>query len=386
MVNQSGVSVLKMPRSQLINFLMVLFFTTRVLSDGLYTEEKPMWSLLMHTVLAVVLSLMFMLDGKKKEGVSILVFMLFLFSAMMVSSLYSHVPIINHLKFALQIYIPCLFLAASTLSKERVRECSGRFIKYLSIPSFIFISVLLYATYTVENDRGVSLYQFYQNAPNHVAAQTLLKIAIPSITSSVVLAVIPLLVLIIINVRSVILSYIMSLIFSQKANLMSASFLKKGLLIGLPLIAIAAFSVDWAELYGRVVFKGREAGIENASSGRTVIYGYYIRYIIENFTVTEFLFGEGPIWLSDQGPELSAHNDFLNLITSFGVVGTSLVLFLYYNFYKSLEGIGRTIFATTFLVLFITNGVVFHQSNVLFVLLYACGYKYMKPKLSGVMR
>jgi len=66
---------------------------------------------------------------------------------------------------------------------------------------------------------------------------------------------------------------------------------------------------------------------------------------------------------------LSAHNDVLNLFVSFGFLGLAGTLACYFYFYSHLPKAGRLIFAASFSVLFVTNGVVFHQSNVLFALL-----------------
>src|SRR5690606_41867822 len=93
-------------------------------------------------------------------------------------------------------------------------------------------------------------------------------------------------------------------------------------------------------------------------------------YIAQNFGVKEWLVCAGPIWLQDGGLRLSAHNDVLNLFVSFGLLGLMGTLACYFYFYRKLSKVGKLIFAVSFSVLFITNGVVFHQSNILFVLLY----------------
>jgi hypothetical protein len=92
--------------------------------------------------------------------------------------------------------------------------------------------------------------------------------------------------------------------------------------------------------------------------------------LLEKSSLLELLFGRGAIWLYGSFP-LSAHSDILNLMVCCGLAGTIAVLYAWYVILSRLDPEYRMPCVVLFLMLFFANGVVFHQSNLLFVLFVA---------------
>lgn len=360
----------------------------RVLIDGIYTEEKPAALTIIYSLATMFFSVIFILKGREKKSIHMLITIIFLFLALMASALYSETSFGEHFKFILQIYVPCVFLTAATMYRDGLKSAAILFKKYFAIPCVFFMAMVSYRIYKSAEVSGSSFYEFYQNAPNHVIAQTILKLSLVFQVSSIFLIAALFLLLMILNVRSVILAYTLSLINVNAYKYRKREFLKKVFYFGLPAVIIMFFSIDWVEVANRVFFKGR--GVEtsgvlvNLSSGRTMIYEYYISYISDNFTWVNWLFGAGPIWVSSSGPKLGPHNDVLTMIVSSGLVGLVAIIYCYTLFYRSLNSDAKKVFAISFLVLFMTNGILGHQSNILFVLLY--GYLGLKNNTLKLVR
>jgi hypothetical protein len=137
-----------------------------------------------------------------------------------------------------------------------------------------------------------------------------------------------------------------------------------------------AFLLSNAELVDaflqRILYRDRdffEQDTSNLTSGRDEIWLYY-GHMLENSSLLELLFGRGAIW--EYGSlTLAAHNDLLSLMVCYGLAGTTAVLYAWYVILSRLDPEYRMPCVALFLVLFFTNGVVFHQSNLLFVLFMA---------------
>ncbi len=124
----------------------------------------------------------------------------------------------------------------------------------------------------------------------------------------------------------------------------------------------------------RVLYRDRDSSeldTFNMTSGRDEIWLYYIQ-MLERSSLLELLFGHGAIWIYGSF-HLEAHNDLLNLMVCYGLAGTAAVICAWYVILSRLAPEYRGPCVTLFLVLFFTNGVVFHQSNLLF-LLFMAGY------------
>jgi O-antigen ligase len=65
---------------------------------------------------------------------------------------------------------------------------------------------------------------------------------------------------------------------------------------------------------------------------------------------------------------LSAHNDLINVFVEFGLLGLIAFFLVYKELYLYLEPRYRSVITFYFIFVFFTNGILFHQSNILFVL------------------
>jgi hypothetical protein len=107
----------------------------------------------------------------------------------------------------------------------------------------------------------------------------------------------------------------------------------------------------------------------NLTSGRNLIWAYYLNMIADS-SMVQLLFGRGAVW--EYGDfEFEGHNDALNLVICYGLFGTALVVVVWTTILSRLESAYRAPCIILFLTLFLTNGVIFHQSNVLLLLFVA---------------
>ncbi|WP_210184080.1 hypothetical protein [Bradyrhizobium centrolobii] len=80
---------------------------------------------------------------------------------------------------------------------------------------------------------------------------------------------------------------------------------------------------------------------------------------------------------------MAAHNGLPNLMVCYGLAGTMIVNYAWYVILSRLDPEYRMPCVACFLVLFFTNGVVFHQSNLSF-LLFMAG-KAPQKQLRGIL-
>lgn len=377
---------MKVIKTDLMALTILICIFLRICIDTFFSGEKPFLIVLGYTALIYIVSIFMLFSGKVKQVKKRINILILLFISLFISLPYSDVPISSFIVNALQIYTPCFFLVASISNPLAIERAATWFRQYLAFPTLLLITLAIYRFYLSENIGYANIFDFYDNNPNHVLAQTLLKFSLIMIDLRIIWITIPLSIMLLINVRSVILSYIITLFYVYRDVVFSRSIVKPTLIIGVPVICMALFGLDWSDVYARIIFKGLEDGVSGelstATSGRTEIYQFYISFIMNNFSFADWLFGNGPIWLSGFGPRLSAHNDILNSIVTFGITGLFLLLYAYYQFYKALPIKGKSLFLISFTILFLTNGVLFHQSNVLFILLFF----YIKSDDIGVLR
>lgn len=352
---------------------ILVLISARILTDIIYAGPKPSIIVVGYTIFALILSTALLAKSRNIQGRKTIAFIFFIASALFASTLYSDTGFAEHAIFSFQVLVPIIFLLACTATPSTLKKTGEMFRRFIAAPALILIFVFLIYDYRLNNIYGLGIFDYYANNPNHVSAQTVLKISLIFLESTLLGACI-FGFLFFMNVRSTILSYILAFAFFNKIKLFKKSSVKKIFLIMVPATIALIILIDPGAMLERLLFKGREAGfsggISNVSSGRTEIYSYYINYILNNFTLVDWLFGRGPIWLSSHEQQLSAHNDVLNIVISFGLLGLFAVASAYYIFFSSLPATIKTPAAMAFVVLFITNGVVFHQSNVLFALLY----------------
>ncbi|WP_065752151.1 O-antigen ligase family protein [Bradyrhizobium paxllaeri] len=206
----------------------------------------------------------------------------------------------------------------------------------------------------------------------HVVAQTIAKFSILLINQWIGLSVIALVLLTVLNVRSALLGFLLAFLIKKYSTFNLRVFL---VTLGVSVVAIAVLLSNSEFVDGflqRILYRDRvffEQDTSNLMSGRDEIWRYYVQ-MLENSSLLELLFGRGAVWQYGSFPFL-AHNDLLNLMICYGLVGTTAVLYAWYVILSRLEAEYRMPCVALFLVLFFTNGVVFHQSNLLFVLFMA---------------
>jgi O-antigen ligase len=205
----------------------------------------------------------------------------------------------------------------------------------------------------------------------HVIAQTLGKIGILGINEWIGFPILVLSALGVLNVRSVLLGFLLALAVSRFRMLFSRTGFV--VLCGIAFLVLVLANSDWIGPFAhRLLYRDRDflgSDVSNLTSGRTDIWPHYLD-MISNFSFIELLFGRGAIWIHD-GFELSAHNDALNLLVCYGVVGAAFVAFIWVTILSRMDPAFRVPHIVFFAVLFLTNGVIFHQSNILFLLFMA---------------
>lgn len=355
-----------------ISKAIVLLLTSRVLIDIIFSNQKPQLLVALYTISIFAISIYLILTAKLAIGRSNLTLIFLLMSAVLLSLLNSDVAFVEHINFSLQVLTPIIFLLACSGKTATLVKSATLFKKYIAAPALILILIFSYSDYQ-QNNLGQSFFDYYANNPNHVLAQTSLKISLLFL-ESIPLAAASFLLLGLLNVRSTIISLIFSILTFNKDGLLQKRRLIKILILSTLTLTTVFVFMDTDQLLERVVFKNRTVGnsedIDNMSSGRTEIYAYYANYLLEKYTFSEWLVGKGPIWLDPKEFHLSGHNDFLNLIISYGVLGFSLIAYAYYKFFSTLPKRIKPAAMISFTALFLVNGVVFHQSTILFSLLY----------------
>jgi hypothetical protein len=217
----------------------------------------------------------------------------------------------------------------------------------------------------------------------HVVAQTIAKFSILLINQWIGLPIIALVLLAALNVRSALLGFLLAFLIKKYSTFNLRAFLVT-LAVSVVAIAVVLSNPELVDAFlQRILYRDRvffEQDTSNLMSGRDEIWRYY-GHMLENSSLLELLFGRGAIWLYGSFPYL-AHNDLLNLMICYGLAGTTAVLYAWYVILSRLHPDYRMPCAALFLVLFSTNGVVFHQSNLLF-LLFMAG-KAQQKELSGI--
>lgn len=343
----------------------------RALIDIIFSNQKPAALVAIYTITILSVSFYFFITTKALKSRSNLTLLLLLFSSVLLSLLNSNVAYIEHLNFSLQVLIPIIFLLACTGKPSTLTKSATKFKKLAAVPLLILILVFSYLDYK-QNNLGQTFFDYYANNPNHVFAQTSLKISL-LFMESIPLAIASFALLGLLNVRSTIMAFTISFLMLHKKSLLKKRQLIKIIAVTtIALILIFTF-LDVNQIFERAVFKNRTTqsqDIENISSGRSDIYLYYIQYLLNNYSPIDWLIGRGPIWLDPKEFHLSAHNDILNILISYGLTGFTLLGYAYYKFFSSLPSKIIPAASLCFIVLFVINGVIFHQSTILFCLLY----------------
>lgn len=206
----------------------------------------------------------------------------------------------------------------------------------------------------------------------HVVAQTIAKFSILLMNQWVGLPLIALFALIVLNVRSALLGFLIGFLIKKYSTFNLRVFLVTVAVCAVA-IGLLLANTDLVDAFlERLLYRDRvffEQDTSNLMSGRDEIWLYYGQ-MLERSSLLELLFGRGAIWQYGSFPYL-AHNDLLNLMICYGLAGTTAVLYAWYVILSRLHPVYRAPCVALFLTLLVTNGVVFHQSNLLFVLFMA---------------
>jgi len=347
--------------------LFILFYLSfRLFADFIFIDDKPGVIKAGFTLLSLLLIAYNVAKLVNKTDI-----VLFFFASIMVfyPLAFSQEVVGKQLAYNLKILlIPMVILACSHLEIpfEKLRSMAR-----IVIPIVIGIALIyFFSRFTLNISE---LYSIFDNKPFHSISQTVAKLSFLFLYAKSYFLFFFLGALILLNVRSNLVPVLATVLFKNFKQYFNYILFGGILLIALLLIAssINPDLVSLDSIFDRFITKNRPQdyageGLQNLSSGRTEIWGFYFNYIAEEFTLINYLFGTGSLEMQGKYP-LNAHNDFINIIINFGVFGLITLGFIYYEIYKRLDPKYRNYIAFYFIFVFLANGVMFHQSNIFFL-------------------
>jgi hypothetical protein len=367
----------------LVNALF-LFLMFRCGADILSPEEKGAVVVALYVVAALGLTaIKIALSGTSRADIAICVGVI---SLLIVNLLWIPAEVIPQLYFSVTILLPIIFLLFLSRCEPSVFVSLRK--RFLIFGTPVLCGLLLIFALrergpetdllTSLNEQPSAMTDLLtslneQPSAIHVVAQTIAKASILTINRWIGFPIITLVLLVALNVRSALLGFLLALLIKKYSSFWNLrAFL---LMVVVSAISIA-FLLSNPELVDaflqRILYRDRdffELDTFNLTSGRDEIWLYYTQ-MLEGSSLLELLFGRGAIWLYGSFP-LQAHNDLLNLMVCYGLAGTTTVIYAWCVILSRLEPEYRMACVAVFLVLFFTNGVVFHQSNLLFLLFMA---------------
>ncbi|MBR1192729.1 hypothetical protein [Bradyrhizobium sp. AUGA SZCCT0160] len=350
-------------------FVNALFFFLmfRCAADILSPEDKATVVVALYVVVALGLTaIKIALSGTTRGDMAIC---LAVFWLVIVNLLWIPAAATPQLYFSITVLLPIIFLLF-------LSRCDPSIFVVLRKRALMFgtpvLCGLLLIFFLREGGLDADLLTNLNEKPFHVVAQTIAKFSILIINQWIGFPIVALLLLTAFNVRSALLGFLLAFLIKKYSSFNLRAFLVTLIISG----ACIAFLLSNSELMDaflqRILYRDRdffEQDTTNLTSGRDEIWLYYGQ-MLEKSSLLELLFGRGAIWLYGSFP-LSAHNDLLNLMVCYGLAGTAAVLYAWYVILSRLDPEYRMPCIALFLVLFVTNGVIFHQSNLLFVLFMA---------------
>ena len=361
-------------------FVNALFFFLmfRCATDILSPEDKGTVVVALYVVVALGLTaIKIALSGTTRGDMAIF---LAVFWLVIVNLLWIPAAATPQLYFSITVLLPIMFLLF-------LSRCEPSIFVVLRRRALVFgtpvLCGLLLIFFLREGGLDADLLTSLNEQPFHVVAQTIAKFSILIINQWIGLPIVALILLTAFNVRSALLGFLLAFLIKKYSSFNLRAFLVTLVVAG----ACIAFLLSNSELMDaflqRILYRDRdffEQDTTNLTSGRDEIWLYYGQ-MLEKSSLLELLFGRGAIWLYGSF-HLSAHNDLLNLMVCYGLAGTAAVLYAWFVILSRLDPEYRMPCIALFLVLFVTNGVIFHQSNLLFVLFMA-GKR--QKELSGIM-
>ena len=362
----------------LVNALF-LFLMFRCGVDIISPDEKGTVVVALYAVAASALTtIKIVLYGITRADMAICVSVI---SLLIVNLLWLPAEVTPQLYFSVTILLPIIFLLF--LSDCEPSIFVGLRTRCLKVGTPVLCGLLLIFVLR-ERGQDADLLTTFDEQRFHVVAQTIAKFSILIINQWIGFPIVALMLLVALNVRSALFAFLLAFLIKKY----SSWNLMKAFLVTLVVSVIIAFLLSNSELVDpflqRVLYRDRdflELDTSNLTSGRDEIWLYYSQ-MLERSSLLELLFGRGAIWL--YGPfALTAHNDLLNLMVCYGLAGTTIVIYAWYVILSRLDPEYRMPCVALFLVLFFTNGVVFHQSNLLFALFMAG--KAPQKELRGIL-
>jgi O-antigen ligase len=351
--------------------LILMMLIVRNIIDITFPEEKPVWAIAVVLGLACILTLVQILRSRlsRREVLGCIA----LVSSCLANLLWIRGKPIPQLYFSSQVLFPVIVLLIFSRAEPSLLNSVRRTFLKWGIPVLAITLALFAVRQPAEHD----IISYLNENPFHVVAQTVAKSSVILLGTGLMLPIITLVVLGIFNVRSALLGYLLAFIVYERQLFLSWRVIVLSLGVGI-LVVLAAGQVN--EFVQRLIWRDRtflEADLSNITSGRTEIWAYYLN-MIEQSNLVEFLFGRGAVWFYGEF-RLMAHNDMLNLLVAYGLIGTLILGGFWCVLLSRIAPAYRVSTIVLFLVLFLTNGVVFHQSNIIF-LIYFMGMKHAQAR------
>jgi len=354
------------PPWMLVNALF-LFLMFRCGTDILSPGDKGAVVVALYVVVALGLTaLKIALSGTSRGD---MVICATVFSLLIVNLLWIPAEATPQFYFSVTVFLPIIFLLILSRCEPSTFIRLRRRTLIFGTPVFCGLLLIFFVR---EGGLQADLLTILNEQPFHVVAQTIAKFSILMINQWIGFPIVALILLTVLNVRSALLGFLLAFLIRKYSSFNLRAFL---LVFVVSVISIA-FLLSNSELadafFQRLLYRDRdffELDTSNLTSGRDEIWRYYGQ-MLEKSSLVELLFGRGAIWLYGSF-QLAAHNDLLNLMVCYGVAGTTGVLYAWYVILSRLDSEYRIPCVALFLMLFFTNGVVFHQSNLLFLLFMA---------------
>jgi len=362
----------------LVNALF-LFLMFRCGADIISPDEKGTVVVALYVVVALALTaIKIALSGTTRGDMAIC---LTVFWLLIVNLLWIPAEATPQLYFTVTVLLPIIFLLF--LSRCEPSIFVGLRKRFLIFGTPVLCGLLL-IFFLREGGLEADLLTNLNEQPFHVVAQTTAKFSILIINQWIGFPITALILLTVLNVRSALLGFLLAFLIKKYSSVNLITFLVT-LVVSVTSIAFLLSNSELVDAFlQRILYRDRdflEQDTFNLTSGRDEIWLYYSQ-MLEKSSLLELLFGRGAIWLYGSFP-LAAHNDLLNLMVCYGLAGTAAVIYAWYVILSRLDSEYRMPCVALFLALFFTNGVVFHQSNLLFVLFMAG--KVPQNELGGIL-
>jgi hypothetical protein len=351
-------------------FVILLFIAIlmRCALDIISPEEKELWAVILYTSSALGLVVAKLIRFGMPMGDAILCLSAIIVT--LLNLLWVPTLLAPQIYFTSSVLLPLIvLLILSSLEAEHFQALRRKF----ALAGTPAILVCLYFFFT-QRPLDTDLLTYLNEAPFHTVGQTIAKAALLFTHGSLLPSFVAIGILAVMNVRGPMFGYVMALGVTRAKLLVSWEGAGVVFLLLAALGWLLLSDADAVEAFAyRLIYRDREflgETLSNFTSGRTEIWGYYFDMLLDS-SFLEVLLGRGAVWL--YGPfDLMAHNDLLNLLICYGVVGASVIIYAWWRIVARLDPAYKLPCSVLILTLFLTGGIVFHQSNIIF-LLYMAG-------------